>query len=95
MPEITMDWANDNLPDLGAEGEDGGNGDEGDYEIPAGLQPEDIGPESQLPSRDDPKKEDKKPKKDTTDKRNPGILPGNNTDPKNPKVVMPRRNGGK
>jgi penicillin-binding protein 1A len=95
MPEITMDWVNDNIPDLGAEGEDVGNGDEEAYEIPEGLQPEDIGPESQLPVKEEPKKDDKKPKKDTTEKRNPALPPPTNTDQKNPKVVMPKRNGGR
>jgi penicillin-binding protein 1A len=97
--DINYDWMNGAPPDLGAEGEDVGNGDEEDYKLPTDIQPEYIGPESQLPVNADGtttpiKKDDKKPKKDSSrnDGRAPSGIPANNTDPKKPpKAIMPRR----
>lgn len=50
--DISYDWINNVPHQLGAEGEDMGNGNSSDYgeeEIP-NIKPEDIAPESQLPS---------------------------------------------
>jgi penicillin-binding protein 1A len=52
--DISYDWINNVPRDLGAEGGDVGNGsssDYGDEELP-NISPEDIAPESQMPSKD-------------------------------------------
>ena len=52
--DISYDWINNVPRDLGAEGGDVGNGsasDYGDEEMP-NINPEDIAPESQMPSKD-------------------------------------------
>jgi len=75
--DISYDWINNVPRNLGAEGEDVGNGNSSDYddqEIP-NIKPEDIAPESQMP-------------KDTTNKNN-NVLPP----PKQPKAVMPKKPG--
>ncbi len=85
--DINYDWMNNLPPQLGAEGENQGTATSGDYleEIPD-LNPEDIGPESELPK--DPKstppvKKDSKP----TDSKQPAAKPDN----KEPKAVMPKK----
>jgi len=52
--DITYDWINQVPVDIGAEGEDNGNGNPSDYEeqVPSNIHPEDIAPESEVPSGD-------------------------------------------
>ncbi len=78
--DITYDWINDVPLQLGAEGEDAGNGNSADYGdyIPPDIKPENIAPESQLPSND------------TSKKRNPQKPSANNPQPK---AVMPKKPG--
>lgn len=105
--DINYDWMNNAPPDLGAEGEDVGNGTEQDYQVPSGNPNEYIAPESQIPENENanvPKtnpagtKPDAKPKKDSSrsDNRTPVGTPTNtNVDPKkNPKAVMPKKGDG-
>lgn len=77
--EASYDWINNIPPDLGAEGDDVGNGDANDYggdELLPEVKPEDIKPESELP---DTTKKDKTPVGDA----------------EKPKAVMPKKPGVK
>lgn len=92
--DINYDWMNNAPPDLGAEGEDMGNGNESDYQLPTTDPGEYIKPESQLPVNDgsnQPAAPTKKKDSSKSDNRTPAGVPTNNTpvDPKkNPKAVM-------
>jgi penicillin-binding protein 1A len=90
--DINYDWMNNAPPDLGAEGEDVGNGNEEDYQVPSNIVPEDIAPESQLPVNGDGTIPPiKRPKKDSTKTDNRSPL-GPPADPKKPpKAIMPKK----
>lgn len=62
--DITYDWINNIPAELGAEGENMGNGDASDYgeQDLQNIQPEDILPESEIPKDDTTKKDNNKPK---------------------------------
>jgi penicillin-binding protein 1A len=90
MPnDINFDNLNkSNLPPLGAEGEDVGNGTGQDY-VPADIKPEDIAPESQIMQNDIKTTEPKQPAKNTESKSQ--TQPANK--PQQPKAVMPKKPG--
>ena len=80
--DIIYDWINNVPQQLGAEGQDVGNGNSSDYgddEVP-NIRPEDIAPESELPQQ---------PSKDTS-KRNNNFSPQ-----QQPKAVMPKKSPGR
>lgn len=87
--DINYDWFNNTDPSLGGENEDGGNGNETDYQI-EGYEVEDIVPESKLPVKDTSSKKPipNKPKKDTL-RPNNTIIQNNNQ----PKAIMPKKDG--
>lgn len=77
--DISYDWINNIPVELGAEGEDIGNGNSSDYEdqkLPE-ENPEYIAPESELPKAD-------------TTKKNNNNKPDN---PPQPKAIMPKKDG--
>lgn len=82
--DISYDWINDVPVELGAEGEDVGNGDAEDYgaEPLPEITPEEIAPESDIPLTDTSKKNtNPKPQADKA-------LPA-----QQPKAVMPKKTG--
>lgn len=96
--DINYDWMNNAPPDLGAEGEDMGNGDESDYQLPTVDPGEYIKPESQLPVNEgtnQPAAPTKKKDSSKSDTKNPAGIPTNNNpviDPKkNPKAILPKK----
>jgi len=91
MPnDINFDNLNNNIPALGAEGEDMGNGAAQDY-VPSDIKPEDLAPESQIPDKEMPS-ESKQPVKNTEPKSQ--TQPGNKPPSQGqPKAVMPKKPG--
>ncbi|MBN9297598.1 MAG: penicillin-binding protein [Filimonas sp.] len=94
--DIIYDWINSVPTNLGAEGEDMGNGTPSDYEdqIPANAKPQDLAPESQpLPNTPNTPGNNPKPNTPKNDPQHqPAALP-NDKQPQ-PKAVMPSKKPG-
>ena len=76
--DISYDWINNVPTELGAEGDDVGNGNSSDYgdEALPNIKPEDIAPESELPAADTTKKNKQAPDKNALQQ---------------PKALMPKK----
>ncbi|TAF56249.1 MAG: penicillin-binding protein, partial [Sphingobacteriia bacterium] len=106
MPnDIIIDYVNGGQQILGGEGEDMGNGNEEDYEIPQNIQPENVGAESTIEENNANKKPvvaDKKlpatnPSQPTgnppAQNKPAGIAPANNSNEKPKPQTLPKKPG--
>lgn len=94
--DIIYDWINSVPTNLGAEGEDMGNGTPSDYEdqIPANAKPQDLAPESQpLPNTPNTPGNNPKPNTPKNDPQHPPAALPNDKQPQ-PKAVMPSKKPG-
>ena len=101
--EGIYDWNNSTLPDLGAQGENMGNGTQKDYEeMPPAGKPEEIAPESELSTQPDKNNDNSVSPAGSGNNPNPNPQPGKKTRDRNngkdtssagqrPKATMPKK----